>query len=462
MWTESKMPKSHADVQDLPDGYRMTELGPLPKEWRVVRLGEVLHIIPKKERRVVIQEDKQYTLLSVGLYSKGVSVKEVILGKDLKTKTWYQVKNGDFLLLKIWARKGAYGFVWGIDNNAIVSSDYPILQIDQKLANDRYVEFYLSQSHVWQRLSKGAKGTTNRQRVHEREFVQIIVLPLPPLSEQRAIAHVLRTVQEAREATERVIAALRDLKRSLMRHLFTYGPVPVDAVGQVALQDTPIGPIPAHWRVVRLGEVAHKPQYGYTASATPEPVGPKFLRITDIQNDRVHWASVPFCVIEDALLNKYRLREGDILFARIGATTGKTYLVREAPRAVFASYLIRVRAHSNQLLPEYLYFFTHTSQYWQQINAAKGGRLKLGINIPILTSLHIPLPLLPEQREIARILQTVDRKIEAEEARKEMLDDLFRSLLHHLVTAKIRLPADFIAQFAVGAQGLMPLPTDSP
>jgi len=64
-----------------------------------------------------------------------------------------------------------------------------------------------------------------------------------------------------------------------------------------------------------------------------------------------------------------------------------------------------------------------------------------------LTTLRLPLPPLDEQRQIARILQTVDRKIETEEARKEALNDLFRSLLHHLMTAKIRLPADFIARF---------------
>ena len=85
--------------------------------------------------------------------------------------------------------------------------------------------------------------------------IKQVSIPFPPLPEQRAIAYVLRTVQEAREATDRVIAALRDLKRALMRHLFTYGPVPVGTTDQVALQDTPLGPLPAHWQVVRLGEV---------------------------------------------------------------------------------------------------------------------------------------------------------------------------------------------------------------
>ncbi len=446
MWTESKMPKSHADVQDLPPGYRMTELGPLPKEWRVVRLGEVTRH-QKNTINPQAYPDELFEYYSIPAYQ--ISGEPVLErgGKIHSQKVI--VKRGMILFGKLNPRVPK---IWHVESGSsrrkIASTEFislaPLESITSKFL------LYLSwSSHVLPKSQELVSGSTpSRQRIDVRAFLNIFV-PLPPLPEQRAIAHVLRTVQEAKEATERVIAAARELKKSLMRHLFTYGPVPLDATNNVPLRETEIGPVPAHWQVVRLGDVAEKPQYGYTASATPEPVGPKFLRITDIQNDKVYWPTVPYCSIEEASLERYQLEKGDILFARIGATTGKTYLVDECPLSVFASYLIRVRTKTNYLLSEHLYFFTHTVQYWQQINAAKGGRLKQGINIPILMSLLLPLPPLDEQREIARILQTVDRKIEAEEARKEALDGLFKSLLHHLMTAKLRLPPEFVASFDV-------------
>src|SRR5437762_10231663 len=97
-------------------------------------------------------------------------------------------------------------------------------------------------------------------------------------------------------------------------------------------------------RTVRVREVAESIQYGHTASASASEEGPRFLRITDIQNGAVDWDSVPSCDIAENDIPKYRLAEGDLVFARTGATTGKSFLIRKCPDAVFASYLIRVRA----------------------------------------------------------------------------------------------------------------------
>lgn len=191
--------------------------------------------------------------------------------------------------------------------------------------------------------------------------------------------------------------------------------------------------LPANWRTVRLGEHCHKPEYGLTTSATSIPSAPKFLRITDIQEEGVNWDAVPYCESTEDLRESQKLLPGDVVIARIGATTGKAYVIRQCPDAVFASYLIRVRTKP-ELLPEFLGFYLQTEDYWKQIDQNKGGRLKGGVNIPILQNLTLPLPTLSEQHAIARALRTVQ---EAREARRQELQlerERKAALMQHLFT----------------------------
>jgi len=109
------------------------------------------------------------------------------------------------------------------------------------------------------------------------------------------------------------------------------------------LVQTEIGTIAPNWKVAPLEDICESPQYGYTASAA-EVGSVHFLRITDITNSGVNWPTVPFCECSAEDAERYRLACGDIVFARIGATTGKSILITNPPPAIFASYLIRVRA----------------------------------------------------------------------------------------------------------------------
>ncbi len=278
----------------------------------------------------------------------------------------------------------------------------------------------------------------NRRRSIKKEDFLAIKIDLPPLNEQRVIAQVLRTAQLAKETTEKVIEAAKQLKQSLMQHLFTYGPVPFREADKVELQESEIGSIPSHWEISNLGNLIEKPKYGLTASAALEQVGPKFLRITDIQDGTVTWESVPYCKCDKSDFEKCRLKSDDIMVARIGATTGKTFFVKNPPVAVFASYLICIRAKEN-VSSGYLYHYTKSDIYWRQINAAKGGRLKGGVNIPVLKNLIVPLPPKDDQRQIITMLAASDEKLANLHKRALTLSAMLSSLVQNLTTGKIRV-----------------------
>jgi type I restriction enzyme, S subunit len=156
--------------------------------------------------------------------------------------------------------------------------------------------------------------------------------------------------------------------------------------------------------LVPLSELTQTPQYGFTESACYEEVGPKFVRITDIQDGMINWDKVPYCRCDDP--EKYLLSPNDILFARTGATTGKTYLVRQAPYAIFASYLIRLRPN-NSIRPEYLYSFFQSNAYWSQVLDEKEGSAQPNVNGKKLLNIKLPIVDSETQILISKFLESV-------------------------------------------------------
>lgn len=164
--------------------------------------------------------------------------------------------------------------------------------------------------------------------------------------------------------------------------------------------------LPEGWEWVRLKEMTENIHYGYTASAIYNDTGIKFLRITDIQDNKVNWDTVPFCEIEEGKLKTYLLRNNDILIARTGGTIGKSFIVKNIKHnAVFASYLIRVISLQG-VNPDYIKLFLETPLYWEQLIRNSKGTGQPNVNAVSLSNLVIPLPPLNEQK---RIVEKVDQ-----------------------------------------------------
>lgn len=266
-------------------------------------------------------------------------------------------------------------------------------------------------------------------------------MPLPPGNEQRTIAQVLLTVQRAKEATEKVVVAGRQVKVSLMRHLFTYGPVPIATADQVELQETEIGLVPRHWRVAELGTAITGTQYGL--SQRGEALGRyPILRMNNLHGGRIRTAEIQHVDLVDKEFKKYRLNCGDLLFNRTNSfeLVGKTSLFDLDDDYVFASYLIRVVPDLDQLDPAFANYYLNAGTTQARLKfMAMRAVSQSNINATKLRGLRIPLPNLDEQKEIAATLVAADQKVAAEEVRKQALDSLFSTLLHHLMTGKLRV-----------------------
>ena len=197
--------------------------------------------------------------------------------------------------------------------------------------------------------------------------------------------------------------------------------------------------LPNNWQVMKINDIIKFVQFGYTAKASRIALGPKFLRITDIQNEQVDWNSVPYCNIKE--YKKYLLKPGDIVFARTGATVGKSYLIKDSvPEAIFASYLIRIR-FLDFIYEKFVYYYFKSLFYWSQIYEEKIGIGQPNVNSTKLKNIQILIPSKKEQISIVNKLDEVYTQLNAGVATlkqtKEQLQHYRQSILKAAFEGKL-------------------------
>ena len=409
--------------------FKETEIGSFPDDWEVMQLGDAAELIMGQS-----PPRNTYNEISDGIpFLQGKAEFGSINPNHIKytTKPLKIAPEGTVLI----SVRAPVGDVNIADINYCIGRGLAALCLRD---GENLFLFYIL-NFLKPEIEK--EGTGSTFKAINKSKLQEFKIPLPPLPEQHRIASVLSAVQDAKEKTGAVIAAAKSLKKSLMRHLFTYGPVPAGAAESVPLTETEIGLVPEGWDVVRLGEVIGGTQYGLSMRGNQQGQYP-ILRMSNLIDGRVNTSDLQYVDLDEASFNKFRLNGGDILFNRTNSfeLVGKTALFCVCDDFVFASYLIRVVPDTAMLVPEYLNYYLNwdTSQTRLKTLASRGVS-QSNINATKLKGFSIPLPPLPTQQKIASILSTVDQKIEAEENKKKALDELFRSLLHNLMTGKIRV-----------------------
>ena len=289
------------------------------------------------------------------------------------------------------------------------------------------------------------QGTGSTFKSINKGTLKAFRLPIPPLPEQRAIARVLRTVQEAIEATERVIETAKELKRSMMEYLFTYGPVPVDQADQVELKETDAGTIPSVWRVASLEALAREPVLnGLFVKRERFGSGSHFVNVADTyKSSRVLWASLERVQATNAEMDRYKLIGGDLLYVRSSLKRegiGNSILVEAPPSgATFDCHLIRVRLDTTQALPAYVNHYSRSARGKQGLIALSKTTTMTTINQKTLGSFRVPLSMRATQEQILRSVTATETKAAAGQRTLDSLKLLFKGLLHNLMTGKVRV-----------------------
>ena len=292
-----------------------------------------------------------------------------------------------------------------------------LIRAEKEITSNEFLHYFFLSLEGRQLIDEISAGAA--QRKFNKTSFRGLTIPLPPLEEQQRIVAVLDEAFEGlARARVHAEANLQNARALIEAGLGTaFNPVTAKLNG---------------WDLSDLSSMA-KLSYGYTTKANSEPNGPKFLRITDIQDGTVDWDNVPFCSTPPDDYERYRVKSGDILFARTGATTGKSYLMTDEIEAVAASYLIRLRLASMALKPEYLALFFQSDVYWETIRAGISGSTQGGFNASKLGELVVPVPPLAIQDVVISRLEEIQdqaaRLTSTYFVKLQDLDDLRQSLL---------------------------------
>ena len=395
----------------------------LPKHWKNVQLKEIASL----RRENIKPEDD--------LYSSYVGLEHIDSGES-QLKRWGDASEVKSTKSRFYPNDVLYGKLRAYLDKAAIAEMEGICSTDILVvtANSKTLPrflVYLLHTYPLIRHAVATSTGVNHPRTSWNSLGKF-TFALPPLPEQRAIAHILQTIQEAKSTRHREIELERERKATLLDRLFTHG-----MKGEPRKQ-TKIGEIPESWELVRLGDVLSYIGNGLTNKQNKVSDGYPVTRIETISDDCINAEKVGYVnALPEDKIEKYRLCYGDMLVSHINSDPqlGRSVIYEGDPEFLLHGMnLLRMRANTEMLDPFFLNlifrFYRNRGVFITLASRAVG---QSSINQSRMKSLIIPLPALPEQRVIAEILQACDTKIAALEQETALLGELFHAMLDELM-----------------------------
>lgn len=400
----------------------------IPEGWKTYRIGDFININP----RISLLKDGEYSFIEMKDLNASRRYVTPSCKKNLKGGSKFC--NGDTLFARITPclENGKICQAMNLANNAgFGSTEFIVLRGKESISDSEFV-YYLSRTeYIRNAAVRNMTGTSGRQRVEASAFADIEIIAPSGLTEQSLIASILSSLDDKIELNLQMNKTLEAIAQTIFKEWFVDFKFP-------EFNEELVDGLPKGWRKSTIGNIAKNIQYGYTESSSREEIGPKFLRITDIQNGSVVWNQVPYCLIPDKEFEKYKIKDHDIFIARTGASTGENVYITDSPSAVFASYLIRVQFEK----PEYAFFigkFLRSVMYFNYIASSLGGSAQPNANAKTLTNIEIVVPENTILKKYFDLIFPLHKKIVLNQKENQVLTQLRDILMTKLMTGKIRV-----------------------
>ena len=409
----------------------------LPETWSAATIGDVTVKAKQRDPRKAPADEFQYVdVSSVSNESFKIIGATPTVGLEAPSRARKELKTDDVLFATVRPTLKRIAVVPKELDGGIASTGYCVLRSDQNKIYPRFLYLFLLTDHFNARMA-GLERGANYPAVRDSD-VKNSWLPLPPLPEQKKIAHILSTVQRAIEAQERIIQTTTELKKTLMHKLFTEG-----TCGEPRKQ-TEIGLVPESWEVVPLTECAVV-QTGIAKGRKVKPdeaIELPYLRVANVQDGYLDLSEMKTITIRKSEQQRFSLQDGDVVLTEGGDfdKLGRGFIWNgQVADCVHQNHVFAVRPDTSRFSSE---FFAYQSQspygkrYFLSV-AHKTTNLAC-INTTKLKAFPVLLPSPDEQQEIVKTLRNIDDKLSLAHSKKARLQDLFRTLLHELMTAKVR------------------------
>jgi type I restriction enzyme S subunit len=405
--------------------FEETPIGKIPKDWKVVKLGNIITYVKGKKPKEVVEKYREGYLpyLSTEYLRENKATSFVNTSQDI-----ILVDEGDLILL--WDGSNAGEFFWG-KQGILSSTMVKIKQKEQKY--DQKFLFYVLKAK--ESYLKGQTKGTGIPHV-DGAVLNTIIIPYLSFKEQQKIASILSTVDEAIQKTDEIIVQTERLRKGLMQELLTKG------IGHKEFKDTEIGRISKEWEVVKVNKL-----FDLYKGTTPSTKIKEywngtipFVTPTDItkinDSNEMYLKTTENYITEKGLKSKgLKLVPKDSLLFTSRATIG--YLaINKTEVAINQGIISLIPKDANIDVTFFYYFLQKLKSLFENL---AGGSTYKEISMSTFTNISVPLPSLSEQQKIAEILSTVDKKLELERNEKTKLERIKRGLMDLLLTGKIRV-----------------------